>query len=487
MSAPSARAGPGQLGRAAGAPQRRRARRRRPRCRRGGGGGHGAHRCSSQVTGDPAAACPGSTSRPLAAGEPHAGKPRTSAEPDRRPVAATQASRGAARRLHAARGRDRILGRGAGGLDSRARAARSWTSATPPAGGSSGSTRPTHRKADPLADWQAQEPAVAARLPNYAAHPHRSGAVPRLAGRRLGVHPRRLADPRAQPQLWSPGRRRTRSTGRSTTSGGRRACPLLEVALDTFQPAPADRQPQFRDLRQSLLLASNIWQATHPSYGPEDPMTATEERRRATGSRRRAAAGRDRRERARRPQGRRGGARDRVAQRRASARSCSSGGSGSTSSTRSRRPIPASRSGARRSWPGCSEFLEREVDGAAIERDARIPDRVLRGLADIGCLGMKIDTEYGGLGLSQLVFNQALMMIGSANPSIGALISAHQSIGVPQPVKLFGTAEQKQRFLPALRADRHQRLPAHRARRRIRPGPTRHHRDPVGGRQRRTC
>ena len=94
------------------------------------------------------------------------------------------------------------------------------------------------------------------------------------------------------------------------------------------------------------------------------------------------------------------------------------------------------------------DFLEREVDGAAIERDAHIPDRVLRGLADIGCLGMKIDTEYGGLGLSQLVFNQALVMIASANPSIGALVSAHQSIGVPQPVKLFGSAEQKQRFLP---------------------------------------
>ena len=94
------------------------------------------------------------------------------------------------------------------------------------------------------------------------------------------------------------------------------------------------------------------------------------------------------------------------------------------------------------------DFLEREVDGAAIERDAQIPDQVLRGLADIGCLGMKIDTEYGGLGLSQLVFNQALVLIGSANPSIGALISAHQSIGVPQPVKLFGTDEQKRRFLP---------------------------------------
>ena len=94
------------------------------------------------------------------------------------------------------------------------------------------------------------------------------------------------------------------------------------------------------------------------------------------------------------------------------------------------------------------DFLELEVDGAAIEREALIPDEVLRGLAGIGALGMKIDIQYGGLGLSQLVFNQALAMIGSANPAMSALVSAHQSIGVPQPVKLFGTAEQKQRFLP---------------------------------------
>src|ERR1041385_1705184 len=44
------------------------------------------------------------------------------------------------------------------------------------------------------------------------------------------------------------------------------------------------------------------------------------------------------------------------------------------------------------------------------------------------------------------------MLVGPANPSIGALISAHQSIGVPQPLKLFGTDEQKQKYLPRLAA-----------------------------------
>ncbi|MDG4805651.1 acyl-CoA dehydrogenase family protein [Micromonospora sp. WMMD1120] len=97
-------------------------------------------------------------------------------------------------------------------------------------------------------------------------------------------------------------------------------------------------------------------------------------------------------------------------------------------------------------------FLTSEVDGAAIERDASIPDRVFHGLADLGAFGMKIDRRYGGLGLSNLHYCRALMLAGSVSPAIGALLSAHQSIGVPQPLKMFGTAEQKQRFLPRLAA-----------------------------------
>ncbi|MFI6158392.1 acyl-CoA dehydrogenase family protein [Micromonospora haikouensis] len=97
-------------------------------------------------------------------------------------------------------------------------------------------------------------------------------------------------------------------------------------------------------------------------------------------------------------------------------------------------------------------YLAAEVDGAAIERDARIPDEVFRGLARLGAFGMKIDRKYGGLGLSNLHYCRALMLAGSVSPAIGALLSAHQSIGVPQPLKMFGTAEQKQRFLPRLAA-----------------------------------
>ncbi|AVT33218.1 acyl-CoA dehydrogenase [Plantactinospora sp. BC1] len=97
-------------------------------------------------------------------------------------------------------------------------------------------------------------------------------------------------------------------------------------------------------------------------------------------------------------------------------------------------------------------YVRSEVDGAAIERDAEIPDEVFAGLARLGSFGMKIDKKYGGLGLSNLHYCRALTLAGSASPAIGALLSAHQSIGVPQPLKLFGTDEQKQRFLPRLAA-----------------------------------
>ncbi|WP_345621465.1 acyl-CoA dehydrogenase family protein [Streptomyces ziwulingensis] len=95
-------------------------------------------------------------------------------------------------------------------------------------------------------------------------------------------------------------------------------------------------------------------------------------------------------------------------------------------------------------------FCETRIDGAVIERDARIPDEVITGLRELGAFGMKIDTRYGGLGLTQVYYNKALALVGSANPAIGALLSAHQSIGVPQPLKQFGTQEQKDTFLPRL-------------------------------------
>ncbi|MBZ9598415.1 acyl-CoA dehydrogenase family protein [Streptomyces yangpuensis] len=94
------------------------------------------------------------------------------------------------------------------------------------------------------------------------------------------------------------------------------------------------------------------------------------------------------------------------------------------------------------------EFCETRIDGALIEREAKIPDETVRGLKELGALGMKIDPKYGGLGLTQVYYNKALALVGSVSPAIGALLSAHQSIGVPQPLKMFGTQAQKDAYLP---------------------------------------
>jgi alkylation response protein AidB-like acyl-CoA dehydrogenase len=65
----------------------------------------------------------------------------------------------------------------------------------------------------------------------------------------------------------------------------------------------------------------------------------------------------------------------------------------------------------------------------------------------MGAFGIKTPKEYGGLGLSQQYYSRAAMMLGSYCANSAALLSAHQSIGVPQPLLQFGTEEQKQRFL----------------------------------------
>jgi alkylation response protein AidB-like acyl-CoA dehydrogenase len=93
-------------------------------------------------------------------------------------------------------------------------------------------------------------------------------------------------------------------------------------------------------------------------------------------------------------------------------------------------------------------FLLAEVDPLQIERDARIPGAVLDGLKALGALGMKVPEEHGGLGLSQVYYNRALTLAGSWHSALSTLLSAHQSIGVAEPLLLFGSEEQKAKWLP---------------------------------------
>lgn len=94
------------------------------------------------------------------------------------------------------------------------------------------------------------------------------------------------------------------------------------------------------------------------------------------------------------------------------------------------------------------KVLDEHADPDAIDATGEIPDALLSELAKLGAFGIKIPVKYGGLGLSQTNYSRAAMLLGSRCGNLAALLSAHQSIGAPQPLILFGTEEQKAKYLP---------------------------------------
>lgn len=94
------------------------------------------------------------------------------------------------------------------------------------------------------------------------------------------------------------------------------------------------------------------------------------------------------------------------------------------------------------------KFLIENLDPDEVDRTGLIPDKVYKGLGELKAFALKIPTEYGGMGFSQYNYNRIMHLISSYCGSTAVLLSAHQSIGVPQPLKLFGTPEQKKKYLP---------------------------------------
>ncbi|HEU4473605.1 MAG TPA: acyl-CoA dehydrogenase family protein [Gemmatimonadales bacterium] len=113
-------------------------------------------------------------------------------------------------------------------------------------------------------------------------------------------------------------------------------------------------------------------------------------------------------------------------------------------------PNPADLERARPFMERLERFMRERVDSDMIDREGKIPSYIVRGLGEIGAFGIKIDPEYGGLGLSQYSYTRAIGLVTSQDGNLTALLSAAQSIGVPTPLKLFGTPEQKRRYLPRL-------------------------------------
>jgi hypothetical protein len=102
------------------------------------------------------------------------------------------------------------------------------------------------------------------------------------------------------------------------------------------------------------------------------------------------------------------------------------------------------------------DFFERfksvllSLDSERVDREEELPEPLLKSLADLGAFGIKIPKRFGGQEFTQYEYQRLATLCGSADASLTVLLSAAQSIGVPEPLRLFGTEEQQAKYLPRL-------------------------------------
>lgn len=94
--------------------------------------------------------------------------------------------------------------------------------------------------------------------------------------------------------------------------------------------------------------------------------------------------------------------------------------------------------------------LLKNVDADRIDREGKIPSTIVAELKAMGAFGIMIPQEYGGLGLSLRTYVKVIGMVTSVDAALTAMLSAHQSIGAPKPLMMFGTDAQKKKYLPRL-------------------------------------
>jgi hypothetical protein len=112
-------------------------------------------------------------------------------------------------------------------------------------------------------------------------------------------------------------------------------------------------------------------------------------------------------------------------------------------------PLPADeRSEFAAFYNAIKEFVRDQVDPVEIDATGEYPEAVVDGLRKLGAFGMKIPKKYGGLGFTNVEYQKVMELFGSVDGNLSALLSAHQSIGVPQPLKLFGSENLKKKYLP---------------------------------------
>lgn len=98
-----------------------------------------------------------------------------------------------------------------------------------------------------------------------------------------------------------------------------------------------------------------------------------------------------------------------------------------------------------------AQLLTTQLDPEKVDATREIPKAVIEAMGKLGVFAMKVPKKYDGLGFSQTNYNRTVMKVSSYCGGTAVLISAHQSIGVPQPLRLYGTEEQKQKYLPRFR------------------------------------
>src|SRR5262249_51868103 len=94
-------------------------------------------------------------------------------------------------------------------------------------------------------------------------------------------------------------------------------------------------------------------------------------------------------------------------------------------------------------------YCQEHIDQAAIDRNADIPPEIIQGLARVGVLGMTAPKDVGGRGFSQQAYCKIMEVIGGHDSAVAVFVNAHHSIGI-RALLLFGTEEQKKRWLPGL-------------------------------------
>jgi len=110
---------------------------------------------------------------------------------------------------------------------------------------------------------------------------------------------------------------------------------------------------------------------------------------------------------------------------------------------------PAERAVLEQALADLRRFADDKIDAAEIDRNADIPQSVIDGLGELGVLGMTAPPEFGGKGFSQMAYTRIMELIGGHDAGTAVFVNAHHSIGI-RALVLFGSAEQKRRWLPDL-------------------------------------